>query len=137
MAAAPPPPPWKQNIPHHLTQARHNLRLYHKRKDEGEFLDWAVSALFYTALHLIQACLLEIASDAFDFPKNHEQRDVFIRRKLSNVWLPYNFLQNQSTRARYHPDQPKPTALKLQQYEADQFATIVEALERRGITLHP
>ena len=72
MATTSPPPPWKQNIPHHLAQARHNL-----------------------------------------------------------------FLQNQSTRARYHPDQPKPTALKLQQYEADQFAAINAALERRGTKLHP
>jgi hypothetical protein len=69
MAAAPPSPPWKRNIPHYLAQARHNLRLYQKLKDEGEFLDWAVTALFYTVLHLIQACLLDIAADALDYPK--------------------------------------------------------------------
>jgi hypothetical protein len=137
MAAASPTPPWKQNIPVHLAQARHNLRLYHRLKDEGEFLDWAVTVLFYTALHLIQACLLEAAADAFDYPKSHEQRDAFIRRKLSEIWLPYNFIQNQSTRARYHPDQPKPTPLKLQQYETDQFAAIIAAAARRGITLNP
>jgi hypothetical protein len=97
MATAPPSPPWKQNIPHYLAQARHNFRLYQKLKDEGEFLDWAVTALFYTVLHLIQACLLDIAGDAFDYPTIHEQRDAFIRRKLSDIWLPYNFLQNQST----------------------------------------
>src|SRR6266849_5769348 len=130
MATTSPPPPWKQNIPHHLAQARHNLRLYQKLKDEGEFLDWAVTALFCAALHLIQACLIDIAADAFDYPRSHEQRDAFIRRKLSEIWLPYNFLQNQSTRARYHPDQPKPNLRNLQQYEADQFAAIDAALER-------
>ncbi len=51
--------------------------------------------------------------------------------------LPYNFLQNQSTRSRYHPDQPKPTPLRLQQYETDQFAAIIAALERRGTKLNP
>jgi hypothetical protein len=137
MAAASPPAPWKQNIPHHLAQARHNFRLYNKLKDDGEFLDWAVTVLFYAALHLIQACLLDIAADAFDYPKGHEQRDAYIRRKLSDIWLPYNFLQNQSTRARYHPDQSRPTARKLEQYEADQFAAITAALERRGIRLNP
>jgi hypothetical protein len=135
MAAS--PPPWKQQIPHHLSQARHNFRLYQKLRDEGEFLDWAVTALFYTALHLIQACLIDIAGNAFDYPRSHEQRDAFIRRKLNDVWLPYNFLQNQSTRARYHPEQPKPTVRKLQEYEADQFATIVAALQRHGIRLPP
>jgi hypothetical protein len=133
MAAA--PPPWKQYIPHHLAQARHNFRLYQKLKGEGEFLDWAVTALFYAALHLVQACLIDIASDAFDYPRSHEQRDSFIRRKLGDVWLPYNFLQNQSTRARYHPDQPKPSLDRLQQYEGDHFAMILAALERRGTRL--
>jgi hypothetical protein len=137
MAAAPPPAPWKRNVPHHLAQARHNFRLYQKLRDEGEFLDWAVIALFYTALHLIQACLIDIAANAFDYPRSHEQRDAFIRRKLSEVWLSYNFLQNQSTRARYHPDQPKPTVRTLQECEADQLATITAALERRGIRLPP
>jgi hypothetical protein len=135
MATPPTPPPWKGNIPRHLAQARHNFRLYQKLGDEGEFLDWAVTALFYTALHLIQACLLDSAADAFDYPRSHEQRDAFIRRKLGEIWLPYSFLQNQSTRARYHPDQPRPTAGRLQQYEADQYAAIIAALERRGIRL--
>jgi len=137
MAALPPTPPWKRSIPSHLAQARHNFQLYRKLKDEGEFLDWAVTALFYTVLHLIQACLLDIAADAFDYPKSHEQRDAFIRRRLSEIWLPYNFLQNQRARARYHPDQPKPTPLKLQQYETDQFGAIIASLERRGIQLNP
>jgi hypothetical protein len=87
-----------------------------------------VTALFYTVLHLIQACLLDSAADAFEYPKSHEQRDAFIRRKLGEIWIPYSFLQNQSTRARYHPDQPKPTPLKLQQYETEQFAAIIAAL---------
>src|SRR5438876_11165739 len=121
MASAPPPAPWKQSIPPHLAQARHNFRLYQKLRDEGEFLDWAVTALFYTALHLIQACLIDISADAFDYPRSHEQRDAFIRRKLNDIWIPYHFLQNQSTRARYHPDQPQPSLRKLQQCEADQF----------------
>ncbi len=85
---------------------------------------------------MIQTCLLDIAADAFDYPKSHEQRDAFIRRRLSEIWLPYSFLQNQSTRARYHPDQPKPTLLKLQQYETDQLGAIIVSLERRGIKLN-
>jgi hypothetical protein len=137
MAAAPPPAPWKGSIPHHLAQTRHNFRLYQKLRDEGEFLDWAVTALFYTALHLIQACLIDIASDAFDYPRNHEQRDSFIRRKLSDLWLPYRSLQNQSNRARYHPDQPRPTVPELQQCEAGHFAAITAALERRGTRMLP
>ena len=134
MAIAP-PPPWKRDIPHHLAQARHNFRLYQMLKDEGEFLDWAVTALFYAALHLIQACLIDIAADAFDYPRSHEQRGSFIRRRLNEIWSAYRFLQNQSNRARYHPDQPKPTVLRLQQCEANQFAAIVAALERRGTRL--
>src|SRR5438552_14313605 len=122
-------PPWKHHLPRRLTRARHNFRLYQKLRDEGEFLDWAVTALFYTALHLIQACLIDISADAFDYPRSHEQRDAFIRRKLNDVWLPYNVLQNLSNRARYHPDQPRLTVQKLRQYEADQFTKITAVLE--------
>ncbi len=134
---ATPPPPWKQNLPQHLSQARHNFRLYTQLKDAGEFPDWAVTTLFYTALPLIQACLLDMATNAFDTPKSHEQRDRFVRRKLGDLWIPYSFLQNQSTRARYHPDQPKPTLPQLQQYESNEFAAILTALARRGIQLVP
>jgi len=55
----------------------------------------------------------------------------------SEIWLPYNYLLKQSTRARYHPEQPKPTPQALQQYEADQFAAITAVLERRGTRLPP
>jgi hypothetical protein len=76
-----------------------------------------------------------MATDAFDCPSNHNQREEFIRRKLPGLWNDFNYLQTRSTRARYHPEQPKPTAEQLARYEAEQFARIVAEVRSRGISL--
>src|SRR5215212_4390159 len=117
MAAPPPPAPWRQRAAAHLAQAQHNHRLYRQLRAGGEFLDWAMTALFYTALHLIQACLIDMASDAFDYPRGHTGRDSYISRKLPSLLGDYNFLQTRCNEARYHPDKPRPTAADPDRYE--------------------
>ena len=43
----------------HLDQARQDYTLNQELKRRGQYLDWAVTVLFYTALHLAEACLVE------------------------------------------------------------------------------
>lgn len=53
----------------HLEQARHNLSLYEKLRDEGCYPDWAVTALFYSALHLVDAQAAQ-----YEYPLGTEPR---------------------------------------------------------------
>jgi hypothetical protein len=69
---AAPLPPSRPDALLHLAQARQNYELYQQLKQAGQHLDWAVTLLVYTALHLAEAYLAETASSAFDLPKGHE-----------------------------------------------------------------
>lgn len=136
---APPPPPTPPSKPaalSHLAQARHNYHLYQELRTGGTHLDWAVTLLFYTVLHLAETYLAERASSAFDLPKGHEERSAAIGRHLPQIYDDYRFLQIRSTWARYDIDRPKPTPALVQQCETQQFARIVAELGRLGINLN-
>jgi hypothetical protein len=137
MASAPTPQPWKRQAPFHLEQARRNYRLYQQLKAGGDLLEWAMVALFYTALHLIQACLIDMANHAWDYPHNHQQRSNFVLKKLQPLLRDYEFLQTRCDDARYHPQKRRPTLAELEQYEAQQFARIVAEARQRGHPLKP
>ena len=59
----------------HLAQAAHNKRVAGNLAAAGDF-DWAVTALFYSALHLIQAHLVEIGVDV----RGHARRERFMQQ---------------------------------------------------------
>jgi hypothetical protein len=134
---APPTPPSNPDALLHLAQARQNYQLYQELKRGGQHLDWAVTLLFYTALHLTEAYLVERASSAFDLPRGHEERSAAIRRALPQIHADYQFLRTRSTWARYHIHKPKPTPELLRQYETQPFARIVAELRRLGFRLAP
>ena|SRR5437899_7371400 len=134
-AASATPPPSKPQALLHLAQARQNHDLYQQLKREGKHLDWAVTVLFYTALHLIQAYLVELAATGFDIPKDHEDRDRYVRRKLTPIFSDYSLLQTRSNWARYQPNKPKPTVDLVQEYQDLQFARIVAHLRQLGVRL--
>ncbi len=119
----------------HLEQARSNYRLYQRLKGEGDHLDWAATLLFYTALQLAQAYLVEVASDGFDYPRGHTDRESFIRRRIPEIFEPFRFLETRSRWARYHQDRPDPTVADLDQYERSWFTPVVDAMSKRGVSL--
>src|SRR5690242_11659410 len=107
MSAPPPPLPLaRPEAAAHLVQARHDYALYQELKDRGQYLDWAVTALFYTALHLVEACLVE--KHRLGGEKIHKQRDSAIYAHLRPIYSQYDLLHTRSTWARYHPRKPKP-----------------------------
>jgi hypothetical protein len=128
-------PPTKPLALQHLMQARQNYKLYQELKQGGEYLDWAVTVLFYAALHLVQAYLVETAPSEADIPADHVARDSAIWRRLRPIVNQYSFLKTRSTWARYTLTRPKPTRAVLEQFESRQFAGIVAELGRLGITL--
>ena len=134
-ATTPPTPPSKREAIQHLAQARHDYELYQELKGRAQYLDWAVTALFYTALHLAEACLAEHFQGGG--PKSHTQRDSAIYRHLRPIYPEYDHLHTRSNWARYHPQKPKPTSELLHQYETEWFARIADHISRLGITLTP
>jgi hypothetical protein len=91
----------------HLDKARRNYAFFLAIQHDPTRTEWAVTILFYTALHLIQAYLWQVATSAFDVPRNHKERDNHIGLKMpSEVYASYRKLQDESTFARYHIDKP-------------------------------
>ena len=60
-------------------------------------LDWAMVALFYSALHYVDAVLCPT------HPKRHGDRDnqIVFEGKTQGVWEHYRVLKNRSRRVRY------------------------------------
>src|SRR3954451_11236686 len=87
----------------HLTRPRQNYGAYGRLKTSGQDLDWAITVLFYTALHLVQAYFAEQAATAFDIPQNHQQRITRVGLKLLPIYRHYRALEDLSRRARYEP----------------------------------
>jgi hypothetical protein len=115
-------------------QAQRNYTLYRQLRDEGAHLDWAVTLLFYSALHLINVVLIETGT-AFDLPRDHGDRNVAIALKLRPVYEDYRLLYRLSRTARYSPERPKPTPALLQRYEGEPFARILAELQQYGVGL--
>jgi hypothetical protein len=121
----------------HLEKARLNFAHYEALKAESRYLDWAVTVLFYTAPHLVQAYLVESANTGFDIPRDHPERDNAVARLLPEIYTSYRLPSTRSQWARYHVDKPTPTPELLQQYEDHHFRRIETAMNERDFTLKP
>jgi hypothetical protein len=86
-------PPSRQQ---HIGQAEHNEALFHAL-EATNFTDWAVTALFYAALHLVDAFLWPVRLPS------HARRGTFIAPSsdLSAMYAHYRELQDRSEDARY------------------------------------
>jgi hypothetical protein len=62
--------------------------------------DWAVTTMFYSALHLVDAIL---AIDGIH-PRSHMRRDGYFPRyaRLRPIWIEYHDLEERSKDARYN-----------------------------------
>jgi hypothetical protein len=120
-----------------ISRARLNYQLYNKLADEGVHLDWAVTLLFYTALHLVQAFLIELAADPSQVPRDHADRRYYVSTRLNPIFHDYRLLEDLSREMRYHPDRPHPTLEQVRRYENEPFTRIVTELRSRGVSLTP
>jgi len=86
--------------PIHLNQARHNETCY-SSIDIIAFGDWAMTVLFYAALHYIDAWLDYYAG--LSDPGGHDIRDAQLRSQsmLREIYPQYSRLKNRSRNARY------------------------------------
>ena len=86
------------SVDEHLDQFEHNLSVSSRLEASGD-LDWAVTTLFYAALHLVQAYIVRHGLPA----DSHRQREqqVLAHAELRQIADQYKALQNQSESARY------------------------------------
>lgn len=88
------------DLAEHLLQARHNEEFFGSI-DRGLYSDWAIIALYYAALHYIDAFLATVR--ILD-PGGHAVRDPEIRQRpeLQPISHHYFRLKNRSQSARYY-----------------------------------
>jgi hypothetical protein len=88
----------------HLRQAVHNERFFGSVKAlQPDSTDWAVTALFYTTLHLVTAVLHRLGCSDADVNR-HAKRKNELAHKLPNegqLYDDYRDLQDDSEGARY------------------------------------
>ena len=88
----------------HLRQAARNESLYNDLcrlyTSVPKYTEWEVVALFYAALHHIEACVNIREGRHFD---NHSQRNRFIRETVDYraIWPVYSYMYRLSINARY------------------------------------
>jgi hypothetical protein len=112
----------------HLEKARHNESFVASFDiSSTPFLDWAITGMFYSALHYLEAYF---AKQGYHSP-DHRTRDSTIQRdgNIRHLFVAYSELKNFSINARY----------SLKQFKAsDVTATLqphLELVKRTAISL--
>jgi hypothetical protein len=85
----------------HQQQVDHNRQTTIYLQQAGdEYLDWVITLLFYTSLHLIDQVLYHTTQL---HPRNHFQRHTAIANtpQLTPIYQDYRELEHQSRRSRY------------------------------------
>lgn len=85
----------------HRQQAEHNRDFVQSFDlDTSLYLDWSVTAIFYTALHLVEWYL---KTKGLTGRRDHKLRDAYIARlnELRNIYADYTELKFQSEASRY------------------------------------
>jgi len=106
----------------HVRQAEHNETFYSQLLTT-EFLDWAVTAIFYSALHYVDGYLAtKNINPKFAHPPTHEVRTPLVGREsnLRHIWPQYRRLKDKSEAARYrikHFTQGEVEGLKENEFE--------------------
>jgi uncharacterized protein (UPF0332 family) len=94
----------------HQSWAQRNKAFYnHIGGSHSEWPDWAMSVLFYAAVHEIQAALVVSGSR----PRDHTERMAMLREKWPSLGTLYDTLFTRSKQARYLCHRPSQAELAL------------------------
>jgi hypothetical protein len=94
-----------------------------------EYGDWALTALFYSAVKLVDAYTIERGEG---LPEDHDRRRRFVLRWLPpRIWEKYRNLEDASRQTRYHCH--RPSAEELQDHYSIEFLDREAQLRNRGI----
>lgn len=119
----------KHTTEEYLAQAAHNADLARSlRKEKKDCLDWAVTCLFYAAVHFVNAMLTKQGKD---IPRRHVGTDagavgrtniVQQDRSLREIYYDYRHLDDESRDARY--ELKRPTVAEFDAYLMPRFVRI-------------
>jgi hypothetical protein len=108
----------------HLAWAAQNENAFKKMR--AKWPDWAMTALFYTALHEVQALFLDTTSDR---PVQHSGRNAKINANWgASIYAPYTWLYQRSRTARYDCAMPSEAKLNEAVLSLAKFRLGVEAV---------
>ena len=96
----------------HIRKAKHNESFISSFDlNSTPFLDWVVTAIFYAALHYLDAYLAENNKH----PGTHQVRNSLFSKdpNLATLWNSYQDLENDSREARYHMKEFTPHRCEL------------------------
>lgn len=116
--------------------ARHTHDLSRRLEVAPEDVDWALTLLFYAAMHLVQAYAVEFCDQNLRHfvPRSHSDRERFVALHLpAALFTPYKRLYSGSMRARY--ELYLPTLEELHRYWDLAFEPLRGELQQRGFSL--
>lgn len=108
----------------HIERAENNESFYNQfNLATTPFIDWAITALFYSALHYIDAYLAKYPAGGIH-PASHGKREKFLAcdNFTQNIYPSYRELRDRSEDARYNLISFSPPFVAL--LEAQEFQTI-------------
>ena len=86
----------------HIAEAQDNYRRYKRFLQTPEDTSWALVALFYSALHLVQAhAITKCALTHEAVPTSHNERIKYVAKHLGRVEQDYGRLEDISKAVRY------------------------------------
>jgi hypothetical protein len=125
LASSPPP-----RVSRHLDQARRNYALYQRFIAAGQDLDWALTFLYYTAVHMVEALGASRGKPIFGV---HPAREGFISTDAPAALCAYMTLHNASTGAKYKLVYP--TEQFVRKAHDQHFRHVQNVLDKEGIRL--
>lgn len=116
----------------HIDGARGNYQRYERLLQTPEDKGWAVVALFYAALHLVQAHAIAKSGPLQEpVPDNHNERIKYVNKHLGRIEADYIRLEEGSKSVRYDLWQPTPE--EIARYHDQAFARIRTHLATQNI----
>ena len=81
----------------HARQSAHNQDAQRYLSESSQYLDWEITALFYSVLHAIDEYLASVDKK----PRNHVERKTLVRENLPGVYDDYRALYALCRKVRY------------------------------------
>ena len=89
----------------HVGRAENNETFYQSFPlDSTPYLDWAITALFYSSVHYVDAGLHEHRTrrdPSGIHPESHEERTSAVQRNFPRIYRQFRYLKDRSEDARY------------------------------------
>ena len=107
----------------HLEQAQHNRDVAEalSEGDSPTSRQWAVTCLFYAAIHYVNAHLGNLP-----LPDNHTDRDNYVRGNMPLIHNEYRWLRTKSRDARYRLKRPPQQVADAAFSKADKIQKFVQ-----------